>query len=73
MIFQASRGEEEEEEDYYRLSLDIALLDQEEMAKTHEVSITTRDTTRTVNFEFALRKEGVQTVRKDAKERERKG
>ena len=59
--FQPSR------EDYYRLSLNISGLDQEEMTKTHEVSITTRDTTRTLSFEFAIRKEGIQTVRESAK------
>ena len=52
-------------EDYYRLTLNISQLDQQELAKTHEVSITTRDTTRTVSFEFALRKDGgIQTVRR---------
>ena len=43
------------------------------MGKTHEVSIITRETTRTVSFELAIRKEKIQTqtVRKDkGKERE---
>ena len=53
--------------DYYRLTLNISQLDQEEIARTHEVSIITKETTRTVSFELATRKSGVQTqtVRKE--------
>lgn len=41
--------------DFYMLSLNISNLDKEEVAKTHELSITTSGTKRTISFELSMR------------------